>query len=356
MVSTIIKKTMYYINRAVFGIVALFYVLIGARGCGKTFSTMNYCLRRFFKHGEKFLWLRLTESSVKNLLQCDAKDFIDSKLQEKWKIEKISVSGNTVYLNGKEACRVMALSTFYAMKGVALNKDTNEVKVKTRSVNDSAVKGQITKTVKKFKTIVLDEMNREKNEKRTFDICYAFVNQLENICRLDTNRRIILLGNTLDEASDIMAGCFNFIPNKFGIFKLKRKKCVIHYIEDSEEYKKAREKSIAGLLASNESTFTNKIQSDYKLVSDRKPGKPTAIIRFNNNVYFTMCGHIITKQKQPSHSKLPVIAMRPYLVGIPYYKEKAMQIIDMSQQRLFEFDSILTLKLFYKEIKVLKGE
>lgn len=349
-------KTMYYINRAIFGIQTLFYVLLGARGCGKTYSTMNYCLRKFFKKGEKFLWLRLTESSVKNLLQCDAKDFIDSKLQEKWNITSMSVSGNAVFINGKEACRVMALSTFYAMKGVALNKASGTVKKTSKAVDDPVIKGQITKTVKKFRTIVLDEMNREKNEKRTFDICYAFVNQLENICRFDTDRRIILLGNTLDEASDILAGCFNFIPNRFGVFKLKRKKCVIHYIEDSEEYQKARGKSIAGLLASHESTFTNKVQSDYKLIADHKPGKASAVIKFNNNTYFTMCGSIITKQKQPPHSKLPVIAMRPYLVGIPYYKEKAMQIIDMAQQRLFEFDSLLTLKLFYKEIKVLKGE
>lgn len=348
-------KNMYYSNRKIFGKSSLFYVLLGARGCGKTYSTMNYCLRKFFKHNEKFLWLRLTESSVKNLLQCDAKDFIDTKLQEKWKITQMSVSGNTVFINGKEACRVMALSTFYAMKGVALNKSGN-ISIKTKKIDDPAIKGQITKTIKKFRTIVLDEMNREKNEKRTFDICYAFVNQLENICRLDIDRRIILLGNTLDEASDILAGCFNFIPNKFGIYKLKRKKCIMHYIEDSEEYKKAREQSIAGLLAGNESTFTNKIQSDYKLIAQRINQKPSAIIRFNNNNYFTLCGTIITKQKQPSHSKLPVIAMRPYLLGIPYYKEKAIRVIDMAQQRLFEFDSLLTLKLFYKEIKVLKGE
>lgn len=348
-------KNIYYSNRKIFGMKSLFYVLLGARGCGKTYSTMNYCLRKFFKKNEKFLWLRLTEASVKNLLQCDAKDFIDTKLQEKWKIESMSVKGNSVYINGKEACRIMALSTFYAMKGVALNK-AGKVSVKNREMNDPAIKGQITKTVKKFKVIVLDEMNREKNEKRTFDICYAFVNQLENICRLDIDRRIILLGNTLDEASDILAGCFKFIPNKFGIYKLKRKKCIMHYIEDSEEYKKAREKSIAGLLANSESTFTNKIQSDYKLIAERISQKPNAIIRFNNNTYFTLCGSVVTKQKQPPHSKLPVIAMRPYLIGIPYYRERALQIIDMAQQRLFEFDSLLTLKLFYKEIKVLKGE
>lgn len=349
------QKSIYYNNRSIFGFKRLFYVLLGARGCGKTFSTQNYCLRRFFKKGEKFLWLRLTEASVKNLLQCDAKDFIDTKLIEKWKIETVEVKGNSVYINDKEACRIMALSTFYSQKGVALNKAGNVVASNSKKP-DSVAKAQVTKAVKKFKTIVLDEMNREKNEKKTFDICYAFVNQLENICRLDTDRRIILLGNTLDEASDILAGCFNFIPNKFGIYRLKKKRAIIHYIEDSEGYKEAREKSIAGLLTPGESTFTNKVQSDLKLLADHAPGKATAIIKFTNTTYFTLCGSIITKQKQPAHSKLPTIAMRPYLVGIPYYKEKAIQVIDMAQQRLFQFDNLLTLKLFYKDIKILKGE
>lgn len=348
-------KNMYYTNRAIFGRPALFYVLVGARGCGKTYSTQNYCLRRFFKYGEKFMWLRLKESSVKNLLQADAKDFIDTKLIDKWNIQSISVQGNSVYLNGKEACRVMALSTFYNMKGVALNKEGG-MSVKQKNLNDPSIKAKVTKNVKKFKTIILDEFNLEKAEKRTFDVCYAFVNQLENLCRLDTDRRIILLGNTLEEASDILAGCFNFIPQTFGIYKLKKKRCIIHYIKDSEAYQKAREQSIAGLLTPNESTFTNKIQSDFELVTKKPIGKATAIIRFNNNTYFTLCGSIVTKQKQPAHSKLPVIAMRPYLLGIPYFKEKAMQVITMAQQRLFEFDKLLTLKLFMKEIKVLKGE
>ena len=31
----------------------------------------------------------------------------------------------------------------------------------------------------------------------------------------DTDRKLILCGNTLDEGSDILSNCFNFIPNDF---------------------------------------------------------------------------------------------------------------------------------------------
>ena len=353
-------KKMWLNNRPVFGNNwARFFIFVGSRGCGKTFMSQNYCLRRFFKYGEKFLWLRLTEGATKKLLQRDGADFIDAKLMDKWNITKLEVKGDTVFLNGKEACKILALSTFYNSKGVALNGKLDKGKSKkplAELYDDAQLTKELKKTIKKYKTIVLDEMNREKNEKKSFDICYAFVNQIETICRMDTDRRIIMAGNTLDEASDVLAGCFNFIPEKLGLYKLHNKKAIVYYADDSDEYKQARKESLAGLLMPNESTFTNTIISDTKLVTGTPATKPTAIIRFSNKTYFTLCGGVITMYKQPEHSKLPVIAMRPYLVGIPYYKEKAMYVVEKAQQRIFTFDKLITLKLFYKEIKQIKGE
>lgn len=359
------SNNMYFSNRSIFGNNKyLFYVLIGARGVGKTFSTQNYCLRRFIKYGEKFIWLRLNEAATKKLLQNNAKDFIDSKLVQKWGITGTKVEGNTVLVSFDEEedekektyiemCRIMALSTFYTVKGVAMNK-TSWLKP-----GDDRFKKRVRNTTDKFRIIVLDEMNREKSEKRSFDICYAFVNQLENICRLDTDRRIILMGNTLEEASDVMAGCFNFIPNNFGTYKLKKKRAIINYIDDGEEYKKARAESIAGILTPDESTFTNTIQSDMELLIPTgrvAPGlRPSYILYFSNNTYFTVYDNIITRNKVPTQHGYTKIALVPYLVGMPYYKEQARKIIELAQQRIFKFDKLITLKLFYKEIKEIKA-
>ena len=46
--------------------------------------------------------------------------------------------------------------------------------------------------------------------------------------------------------------------------------------------------------------------------------------------------------------------MRPYLVGVPYYKEDALEIITRAQERLYKFDMLITLKQFYSELKLLK--
>ena len=331
-------------------------------GCGKTVSSLNYCLKQFFKKGKRFLWLRLKEPSVKALLANDAKDFIDSTLIEKYGITGLKTEGNVVLVSTvpepskksdyKEMCKIMALSTFYIMKGVALNKSD---KKKDKKFDEKTSKNIITRNVRKYSTIVLDELNQERSEKKTFDISYSFVNTLETVCRNDTDRRIILCGNTLEEGSDILSNCFNFIPNQLGTYFLKNKHCVIDYIDDSDKFKADRKSSIAGIIAPNESTFTNIIQSDTQLLVGKTKGKQRYIIRFDNGKDFVVCeGGIITKQKYSKYSNLRIVAMRPYLVGVPYYKEDALEIITRAQERLYKFDMLITLKQFYSELKLLK--
>ena len=47
------RKSMYHDSRPIFGIQAIFYILVGSRGCGKTYSTQNFLLRNFFKKGNR---------------------------------------------------------------------------------------------------------------------------------------------------------------------------------------------------------------------------------------------------------------------------------------------------------------
>lgn len=347
------RKSFYLNNRTVFGMRWLFLVECGGRGCGKTYSTQNYLLRRFKKHGEPCVWMRLKEPSIRKLMANDGHDFIDPGLIEKWNLadKKIEVKGNSMYIDDKEFCRFLAISTFYQDKGIAgLNKTS-----KMKKPDDPTAKAAITKAVKKYKTIVIDEFQLEKSERVTVDVVYGLVNQLETICRHDTDRRIIMLGNTLEEAGDVLAECFKFIPDKPGIYRLKNKRAVIWSIEDSDEFKKAREHSIAGILAPEESTFTNTVHSDLDLITRKPIGKQTQIIRFSQTKYFTICGNVVTCQRVSDKSSLPTIVMRPYIPGYAYYKDRVKKIIEAAQQRQLMFDRLITLKLFMKEIQLIKG-
>lgn len=97
------------------------------------------------------------------------------------------------------------------------------------------------------------------------------------------------MGNTLEEASDILCA-FNFIPEKFGLFKLKKKRCVIHYIPPSDLYLQRRKGSIADILMPTASTFTNKVETDKSLVTKQRLIEPLYIVKFSKDMgdWFTV--------------------------------------------------------------------
>lgn len=230
-------------------------------------------------------------------------------------------------------CRVLALSTFYNDKGSGLfDKDF---------LNDPNM----------YYNICLDEFNREKNEKKGFDIVYAFVNQLENLVRSTKRRtRVICVGNTLEEASDLL-GCLNFTPLEFGRYKVKKKRAVIDYIKPSAEYLKRREGTIADLLTPEESTFTNELQRDVSQITKKRLKKPTCIIQFGKNKKFTVWdNNVIAKWNR---EKVAVIAMRPYM-DTEFIQEKRDAVIQAFDLRGFRFKDMNTQIWFKRELELLK--
>ena len=131
--------------------------------------------------------------------------------------------------------------------------------------------------------MAVDEFEREVGEANRFDILYSLVNQLENLLRSSKERvRIFFLGNSLEEASDILCA-FNFIPESFGIFKLKSKRCVIQNVAPSEEYKDRRKGTIADILMPTASNFTNKIDTDNTLINKSQLVAPNYVIKFTKD-------------------------------------------------------------------------
>lgn len=219
----------------------------------------------------------------------------------------------------------MACSTFYNDKG--------------RGYFDNEYDGEY--------IVILDEMNREQSERNTFDITYAFVNQLENVLRsTKTKVRIIMIGNTLEEASDLLSA-INFIPDGFGRYKLKSKLAVVDYIKPNENYLNRRKEATANLLMGQASTFTNEIEIDRSLlVNKRKRHTPYQIIKFNKSrdTWFTLWNdNIITDYNNEQVSTK--IAMRRYLDEM-YNQEVANIVIEMSDARAFKFTTLATFKKF----------
>ena len=301
---------------------AIFRIIIGGRMTGKSYSVTNRLCSLRSKLGDdvKCYWLRISTLSTQQLLCNKANKLVDPDLKRKYNLD-LSTKGNVVYNRGKEFCEVYPLASFGKLKGVGFY--------------DKDFKGKY--------FIVLDEFQLEQGEKRTsFDILYNFLGMVENIARTTKNNiEIWLLGNTLEEASTILKA-FNFLPETFGRFYLKRKRAIIDNLEPTEEYLKDREGSVAQLLGGdNMSNYTNELTKDRKLICKDRLVRPTTIIKFSSNPsdWFVLWdGHII--RRFSGQSCTSCIAMRPY-INEWFNKEKKQTIIDMYDAEAFRFSTLV---------------
>ena len=374
------SKLPFYRLRSILGYdYMIYYFLLGGRMAGKSYAVTDFYVHQFFEYGRPFYWLRLTEAGTRKLLNNNAEKLVDPDLRRRYHLN-LKTRGENVYNvtideNGVEhktlMCKVLALSTFYSDKGQGFFDLEYLQKVPNAYYN-----------------ICLDEMNREANEKNSFDIVYAFANEIENIVRNSKhNIRIICIGNTLQEASDILCA-INFLPDHFGRFKLVKnkkklvemikeyknaksskeyqvihekykdcdfgKRAVVEYMEPTEQYKAMRNGSAAEILAGNSSTFTNEIQIDTSLIARHKRfEKPTAIIKFHKEreSWFTVWdGNVIAPY---TGQKATIIAMRPYLDTL-FNPDLQKQIITLFDTRAYLFRDLSTFKRFQKELQILK--
>lgn len=328
---------------------AIFFALLGGREAGKSYSVMKWGVQRKLKLGEqfKFYWFRLTDAAADNLLADGGSKLIDPDIKAKYNIKTLK-RNTTIYTyteeedengkkkksNIKEFCEVLSCSTFYNTKGVGYF--------------DNTFKGEY--------FIVLDEMNREQSERNSFDIVYNFVNLLENIARSTKHKiKVVMIGNTLDEASDILAA-FNFIPDDFGRYKLKSKRAVIDYIKPNEAYLERRKGTMADILMPEASTFTNEVKIDRSLlVNKRTLQRPVTIIKFNKtkDTWFTVWNNRTVNEYK--NENVFVIAMRRYL-DERYEISNANSIIEEFDARAFKFTSLSCFKKFQKQMRLLKPQ
>ena len=345
------KGEWYTINSIFGNDWAIFFALLGGREAGKSYSAMQWAVNRKFKLKDqcKFYWFRLTEAACDNLLADGGDKLVDPDLKRKYNINLLR-KNTTLYTytpvertlkSGKVVtekkdirtfCEVLACSTFYNTKGVGYF--------------DNQYKGEY--------IIILDEMNREESEKNSFDIVYNFVNLLENIARSTKVKiRVVMIGNTLEEASDILSA-FNFIPDGFGRFKLKSKRCVIDYIKPNEEYIKRRKGTMADILMPNASTFTNEVELDRSLLCNKRLCQvPIYIIKFkkSKDTWFTLWNNNIIKQY--NREEKPAIPMTRYLDEV-YNQELINSVYERFDARAFRFTNLATFKRFQKQLRLLK--
>lgn len=312
---------------------AIFYAIIGSRKTGKSYSVTNFLChqKKVLKDKCKNYWMRISEVSTKAMLKNNADKLVDPDLKRKYQLE-LKVRGCEVYNKGHQYMTVVPLSQFGKLKGV----------------------GFYDKDFDGWYNIVLDEFQLEEGEKRTsFDILYNFIGMCENLVRTTKSKiRVFLCGNTLEEACEILKA-FNFIPEKFGRFYLKSKRCVIDNLEPTEEYLKDRYGSIADILGGNAmSNYTNEMKKSVKMIKKERTLRPTAIIKFSkdNSRWYTLWdGKIVKKWKGEKLSPDTDFAMIPYLDTF-YSRERRLTIFQMYDAQSLYFNNLITQAYFEAEL------
>jgi len=354
----IVRESEWYNLRPIMGHAnwALLYILLGARELGKSYAVTDHFCHQYKERGIPFIWMRLTEKQTQKLLTNNAERLVDPDLRRRYNLDLRTVGNNVYDVKTEEVevkhkdgtitrerritekrlfARVYAISTFYNDKGSIFDKDF---------LNDLSM----------HYNIAIDEFQREKGEKNTFDIMYCLVNQLENLIRSTKSRtKIFFMGNTLEDASDVLCS-LEFIPEQFGTYKIKKKRAVIQYLEPGEKYLARRKGTIADILLPEASTFTNKIETDKTLITKQRLHSPNHIIKFSKNKddwYTVWDSNVICKYK--GEKKKNAIAMRPYLDEV-FSPDMQKQIILLFDQRSFLFPNLITFKQFQKEIELLK--
>lgn len=230
-------------------------VTIGSGGRGKTYSGRKLVLKNWKNKKRGFIWLRLTNQAVDNLLQNNAMGLFPNELKNKYKI-KVRNVGNAIYFNDELAGYVASIQGYYTNKGQEFSLP--DYRLSTVLKNN--------KTLANF-DIIADELIREESERNTFDITKAFQNQIENVVRMRQGIRVLIYANFLTEIRDIEELFdIQIVSGQFGIYRNYKTHAVIEYLADSTEWKSKTTKSYAGVLNVSGGRFSNKATEDNRLI------------------------------------------------------------------------------------------
>ncbi len=236
--------------------------VIGARGIGKTFGAKKKGVKNTVFDNGHFAWIRDTESACDKIRANNGADFFKD-LARYWRpnlfdLSKCYIKQDVIYINGKYAGKLMALSTYYNCKGNVFD-DIN--------------------------MIILDEFIPEKIQANRGSRARQFLNTIESIGRTRTDFVIYILANSLDLADDIL-DIFDLKIDGFGYYINREKDVCIHYAPNNPAFDEKHANSIAGKLIKGtqfeDQLVNNKFDSDEVKFFEKRPPKCTFMCILHN--------------------------------------------------------------------------
>lgn len=355
-------KDLYYTTHSLMGITWWqFAWLIGARGRGKSFAAWDTILSyrdRYGAENVKVYYFRISDLSIKTMLQGDCTKCVDAQLVRKYGLE-LSHSGDMLYDHGE------LLATFYPLVSAA-KKGKGIAEYDPEWLMNRPL-GKDGKPIKRFIFMVIDEfMMAEGLEKKSvgnpveqFKIYYE--NILRDQERLDYQAVMIFgCANAVSECSDFLAQLCGFIPEKPGRYSLKRIHTIVDNIPNSDAYIEKRKKSYGADIMdyNNDSNYTNIIKRDIETLVPKsyKRKNVSYTIKFDKNPahWFNVWdGRVISKWNGQTVGK--VVSMKRYLDTM-FNMEQVNAVIDQYDARYFLYTDMISQATFAADLKQIKSK
>lgn len=256
---------------------ATVYLLVGARGYGKTFALKERFMRRYMKYGERFIYVRRFAEDlelVKKVLFHDL--FLVKGIAGKVETDKTSF----IWVKGEGKEETREVIGYH----IALSQQS---KLKSSSYPDVTTVG--------FDEFLIDT---ESNDRYLKNEITMFLNLIDTIMRERDNCKVLLLANALSMTNPyFMYWGVNFAPNRS---YWKGKEGLIYAeILESKDYTEQRKKTVFGRLIDGtkyaEYATENKFLLDDDTFILKKSGKLSYMFTMvNNEQYFGIWKNIAT--------------------------------------------------------------
>lgn len=217
----VMDNKLHYGLKRVFSFNVREMYLTGGRRFGKTYSVKSFIIYNFVNYGEKFAWVRTTDTALEKVAN-EEQFFGRLKNLNQLGVETFSVKNNTVYINNKIAGYFFSVSTHYNLKGADYSC-TN---------------------------IVYDEFMRESGERPLANRRTKFYKLVESISR-DDGKRIFFLSNST-RRYDEMISKFNVKLEDFGVYLFREQNALIHYIAPSKRHIENMESGLSSSMDNDE--------------------------------------------------------------------------------------------------------
>ena len=217
---------------------AMFNFVIGERGVGKTFGIKDYCIKRFLKYGDEFVYLRRYKTELAECCGSTTKFF--GAHMEFFPEHKFKVEGQKLMIDKKVAGYALPLSVANILKSTSFER---------------------------VKIIIFDEFIIDKgNYHYLQNEVEQMLDLVETVARL-RDIKVFFLGNAISITNPYFTYFDLNIPYNSEFKTYKNGLIVVNYIKN-EIYRKAKHESKFGKLI--EGTKYSKYAIDNEFLRDSK--------------------------------------------------------------------------------------